>query len=172
MSDTDIAAPPAAEAQPKPRPVLKSAKAPDSGDMPKPADGGVSADDPRRPGFVRQPFSGVTLKLSAPKRAGYHRHWFNDVLDRIGEAKRAGYTHVCEEGSTRPIKRVVGTAKGGGPLTAFYMEIPKEWFEEDMAAGQKVVDEIDRAIWGDNIARKPGDNRYTPKGAIKIEEDD
>lgn len=144
------------------------------GEMPRPGKaGGISQDDPRRPGFVRQPFGAVSLKLSAPKRAGYHRHWFNDELDRIAQAKAAGYTHVLEESTNKPMKRVVGTAKQGGALTAYLMEIPKEWFEADMAVGQKMVDEVDAAIRGGTVASKEGDERYVPNQgkAIRIEQD-
>lgn len=158
-----------------PRPARPSSP---PANMPVTESGGLSADNPdapdapsQRPGFVRKPFGNMAQKLNAPQRKGYHRHWFNDVLDRIEQAKAAGYAHVIEEGSRKPMKRVVGTAKGGGALTAYLMEIPIEWFEEDMRNGQKAVDEIDEAIRGGDVARKPDDERYTPNRGIKIEAD-
>lgn len=169
--ETQTAAPRGTQSQPRaPRPARQA-----SLDMPPQTAGEVNADNPDdpgpRPGFVRKPFGSMAQKLAAPKREGYHRHWFNDVLDRIQQAKDAGYQHVTEEGSKKPMKRVVGTAKGGGPLVAYLMEIPEEWFRQDMAAGQKVVDEIDVAIRGGDIARKPDDERYVPKGGIRFEDE-
>lgn len=136
--------------------------------MPEPQDTAVSEDTA---GFVRRPFGTSEQKLSAPKRAGYHRHWFNDIPGRVDRAKEAGYAHVANKKGS-PIKRVVGASPFGGPLVAYLMEIPIAWFQEDMAREQKKVDEIDAALRGDDIARKPNDQRYTPKNAIKIGDDD
>jgi hypothetical protein len=122
----------------------------------------------RRPDFKRQPFGSLAQKLSAPKRDSYHRHWFNDVLDRIEQATAAGYTHVKDQNTRRPMSRVVGVAKGGGPLTAYLMEIPEKWFKEDARRKQQAVDEIDAALRGGDVARKDNDERYVPKHGIKI----
>lgn len=159
---------------PAPKPVKKPAPVSaelQPGEMPVQEPNAISSDDPRRPGFVRQPFGAVSLKLSAPKRKGYHRHWFNDVLDRLQEAKAAGYTHVCKENTAIPMSRVVGAAKGGGPLTAYLMECPEEWFRQDYAAQQAVVDEIDAAIRGGTVATKEGDERYVPPRGIAVTEE-
>lgn len=125
------------------------------------------SEDGRPKGFVRQPFGATTFKLTAAAREGYHRHWFNEVLDRLDQAQRAGYTFVKEEG--KRVKRVVGVAKGGGPLTAYLMEIPQQWYEEDMARTQRNVDEIDAAIRGGQIGNQ--EERYVPEKGIKIDYD-
>jgi hypothetical protein len=94
----------------------------------------------------RKPFGSQTQKLAYKKREGYHHHWFNDVPGRIAAAKEAGYTHVIDETTQKPIQMVVGTTQQGGPLTGFLMEIPEEWFQEDMQKQQDAVDEKEETI--------------------------
>jgi hypothetical protein len=93
---------------------------------------------------ARKPFGAMQQKLAYPERAGFHRHWFNNTAGRIQTAQEAGYEHVVANG--KPVEKVVGTAEGGGPLNAFLMEIPQEWFEEDMAAQQREIDEKEKSI--------------------------
>lgn len=88
----------------------------------------------------RKPFGSVDQKLAWPVRPGYHQHWFNDDPGRVFAAKEAGYDHV-QDHSGRPVSRVVGVAAGGGPLLGYLMEIPQEWYEEDIARQQAIVDE-------------------------------
>lgn len=92
----------------------------------------------------RRPFGSNQQKLFYPQRPGFHRHWFNDEDGRIEDAKAAGYENVKE--GDNPVRRVVGTAKAGGPLYGYLMEIPEEWWEEDMARNQEQVDRTEQAI--------------------------
>jgi hypothetical protein len=92
----------------------------------------------------RKPFGAMTLKLAYPIREGFHRHWFNDVAGRVQRAEEAGYTHV--EANGKPVSKVVGTAEGGGSLTAFLMEIQEAWYKEDMAAQQAEIDEKEKSV--------------------------
>lgn len=93
---------------------------------------------PARPN--RKPFGSMQLKLAHEIRQGFHGHWFNDVPGRVDRAKDAGYEHVKDKNG-KEVKRVVGTAEGGGALTAYLMEIPEEWYQEDMKAEQAHIDE-------------------------------
>jgi hypothetical protein len=116
----------------------------------------------------RKPFGSLEQKLAYPSREGYHRHWFNDVRDRITRAQEAGYEHV-KDGDGKNVARVVGTHPDNpGPLTAYLMEIPEEWWAEDMRAQQKVVDEKEDAMRRGELDSKPGDNRYVPSQGISI----
>jgi hypothetical protein len=82
---------------------------------------------------TRRPFGSMMQKLAYPKRPGYHRHWFNDNSGRIEYATdEAGYTHVKDPKTGKNVSRVVGTREGGNPITAFLLEIPDEWFNDDM----------------------------------------
>ena len=117
----------------------------------------------------RRPFGSQVQKLAYEPRAGYHRHWFNNSPGRIEQALEAGYTHV-EDKEGKKVQRVVGVDAAGAPLTGYLMEIPEEWFEEDMARNQKMVDERDHAIRTGSIAGQPGkDGVYIPEArGIKI----
>jgi hypothetical protein len=146
---------------------------------PEPAEAvgpGESADLPpggRRAGFVRKPFGGREAKLKFPDRPGYHRHWFNDEPGRILRATEAGYEQVIDPRSGKPVCNVVGIGRGGGALTAFLMEIPEEWYREDMQAqdnevlgllGQIKSGEYERPAGRDGQLRYAG----STKGDISI----
>lgn len=104
---------------------------------------------------TRKPFGAMMLKLAYPDRVGFHRHWFNETAGRIQRAQEAGYEHVTVDG--KPISKVVGTAEGGGALNAFLMEIPEEWYNEDMAAQQREIDEKEKSIKERNIEGSKAD---------------
>lgn len=129
----------------------------------------IPSDSTGRRKFVRKPFGQQMQKLAYPVEPGYHHHWFNDNgRGRIDQAKEAGYEHVIGRDGN-PVKAPVGVAEGGSILIAFLMKIPQEWYEDDMAAQQRAIDEIDRAIHSGAIAGKPGeDGRYIPARGIKM----
>lgn len=114
----------------------------------------------------RKPFGSRRQRLRAEAREGYHRHWFNDSPGRIKEAVEAGYEHVKEDG--KPIHQVVGRDESGKPMDGYLMEIPIQWYLEDMKEREREADEIDEAIRGGEVGRKKGDQRYVPGGAIRI----
>lgn len=77
-------------------------------------------------------------------------------------ALAAGYTHV-EDKEGKKVVRIVGVNPAGGPLQGYLMEIPEEWYQEDMTAGQEAVDRIDGSIRRGDIAGEVGkDGRYVP----------
>ncbi|GBQ26812.1 hypothetical protein ACLRDC_10635 [Gluconacetobacter sacchari] len=87
----------------------------------------------RRGAPARRPFGLREQKLAYPDREGYHRHWFNDEPGRIARAVDAGYAQVKDD-SGKPVSMTVGVARGGGAQVAYLMEIPAEWYRQDMAA--------------------------------------
>lgn len=155
-----------------------------SNEMPAPDHGAVTQDDfpseqhapaaEQGPGRrTRVPFGATQQKLSYPPRPGFHRHWFRDDPGRVERAKQAGYDHVQDPSTGQPVTRLGGVAEGGGGLDMYLMEQPQHWHDEDVAAGQKPVDEIDRAIKHGAIGREKAggeaETRYQPDGrGIKI----
>lgn len=123
------------------------------------------ADLPQRP--ARKPFGSMSLKLEYPQREGFHRHWFNDIPGRVSRALEAGYEHVKGLDGA-PVKRVVGSAEGGGALTAYLMEIPEEWYQQDMAQEQQIIDEKEAAMRRGVAEGKEGEGQYVPKQGISI----
>ncbi len=126
---------------------------------------------PRR---TRKPFGSQEQKLSWPEREGFHRHWFNDEPGRLIRANEAGYEHVHDPATGKNVCTVVGIARGGGPLTAYLMEIPLQWYQEDMAAQDSVVHERLGQIAGGDFERptgRDGSLRYagSTRGPISIE---
>ena len=128
----------------------------------------------RRVAFERKPFGTWDQKLAYPSRDGFHRHWFNDEPGRIMRARDAGYTQVNDD-QGRPVSTVVGIGRGGQPLVAFLLEIPEDWFREDMTHQENVVHDLMTQIGrGDHTRpRGPdGDLRYSgsaSRGDIRIE---
>lgn len=90
---------------------------------------------------TRKPFGSMVQKLAVPPREGYHRYWFNEEPGRVDQAKENGYNFVLDA-NKKPMTRVVNRA---GQI-AFLMEIPKEWFDEDLAAQQQAVDDKEDTI--------------------------
>jgi hypothetical protein len=178
MTDT-VAGMEPARAMPRGRPFVKKAGAelsaaavPSSpallSDAPPVVSGGPSLQAPQRRRTVN-PFGALVQKLAYPPRSGYHQHWFNDDENRIGQAKEGGYEHVTSKNGT-PVSRRVGTTKAGGVLNAYLMEIPQEWYEEDMAAQQAEVDKREAGYKrGADDHGQPGiDGRYLPSRGITI----
>lgn len=135
--------------------------------LPQPATSALSQDGPSP--FIRKPFGNRGQKLAAAARVGYHRHWFNDDPGRILAATEAGYTHVLDQKSGRNVSATVGHNEGGNPVLAFLMEMSQEWYDEDMAAQQREVDLVDKAIHRGAIQGEVGvDGRYSPSRGISI----
>lgn len=116
---------------------------------------------------TRRSFGSMDQKLRAEKRPGFHRHWFNEVPGRIDDAREAGYEHVLDRHGKHE-KRVVGKHQSGDPLFAYLMEIPEEWYTEDMERLQSRIDETDSAIKRGALGEQQGENRYVPAQGIKI----
>lgn len=121
--------------------------------------------EPVRQRPARKPFGSMQQKLAYPERPGYHRHWFNDSPGRIIAAHEAGYEHV-KDNEGKPVSRIVGTAEGGGPLVAFIMEIPQEWYDEDMGAQKAERDEKMASIKNPVV----GDKTYVGKEGISFKD--
>lgn len=105
----------------------------------------------------RKGFGNQSQKLARPKRAGYHRHWFNDTPGRIARALESGWTHVKNEITKENEKEVVGVAAVGGALHAYLMEIPEEWYQDDMAEQENLNAMKEEAIKGGVQPQKPED---------------
>jgi len=95
----------------------------------------------RVPLGVQQP------KMVAETRPGYVRYWFNDKGNRLASAQAAGYDYVKEHGDQKR-SMTVGTHEDGRPMTAYLMEIPQEFYDEDQALKQVPLDEFEAAING------------------------
>ena len=131
----------------------------------KPASEPVESTAPQRP--VRKPFGMAREKLSYEPRPNYHRRWFNAVPGRIEAATEAGYTHV-KDSQGKVVTRVVSRYENGDALSAYLMEIPEEFYQEDQAAKQAEVDQVDQAIRQETVNVTPDDNRYVPSQGISI----
>ena len=149
-----VEAPPVAAPAPEPVAAAQEPAAPSvmAGDV---------EDRPSR--SERVPLGTMRLKLATEDRPGFVRRWFNEEGGRIQQAKAAGYTFVKDEKGL-PRKTIVGTAKIGGGLTAYLMEVPEEYYLEDMAAKDSVARQFDKDIRrGAGPGTAPGDDgRYVP----------
>lgn len=129
-------------------------------------------DDPlfRRTGAPmreRVPFGNQEQTLAFIARPGYRPYWFSDVPGRISRAKRAGYSHVMDPDTSEPLSRITDRADGRG-RASYLMEIPIQWYQEDMARQAAALglrlDDIRKGQAGPGA----GDNRYVPAQGIHI----
>lgn len=84
------------------------------------------------------------------------QRWFNDVDERIHKAKLGGW-EVVTYGDLKAVgdrtvdtqrhsdKEPVTKAVGGGTI-AYLMQIKREWYEQDQAAKQARVDELEQSM--------------------------
>jgi len=107
---------------------------------------------------ARRPLGRREAKLHYPPRAGFVRRWINDWPGRVENAKAGGWKHVEEHG--KPVTRNVGVAESGGPLHAYLMEIPRQFYDEDQADKTQGLNEIDAQIYGGTFNAEPDDKRY------------
>lgn len=86
----------------------------------------------------RKGFGSFSQKLARPARTGYHRHWFNDTPGRIQRALEAGWTHVKSDITKKNECEIVGVAAAGGVLHGYLLEIPEDWYNDDMIEQEKM----------------------------------
>lgn len=121
----------------------------------------------------RVPLGGYRSKLAIPEnlvdRKRYVPRWINDIPGRINQARDGGYTNVEDPNTGEDITAIVGRDESGQPITAYLMQIDKDFYEEDFQEKQKEVDKIDEAIYKGRVSEQPGDMRYIPSEGIKYE---
>lgn len=115
----------------------------------------------------RKPFGAQEQVLDYPARAGYRRYWFNDVPGRIIRAKEAGYSHVIDSDTSQPVARITDQANGRG-RSSYLMEIPIEWYQQDMARQAAELELRLSAIKNGQAGPGAEDNRYIPQQGIRI----
>lgn len=129
---------------------------------------------------ARVPLNAMQQKMQVKhKNPNFVDRWFNDDHGRLQAAQQAGYEFVEDEDvkaeragtnaeSDARVSIHAGTRRDGSPMNAYLMRIPKEYYDEDQAAKQAVVDETDKAIRGGSIAADDPEHRYVPKDGISI----
>ena len=115
---------------------------------------------------ARVPLGTSQPKLSAEKRPGFVGRWVNDAGGRIDAAKAAGY-----QPDDKGRKVQVGTHADGKTLWAFLMWQKEEFYKEDQAAKQVVVDEVDAAMMRGKPSGADGKEEhgyYVPDEGISV----
>ncbi len=132
----------------------------------------------------RVPMGVAALKMDVPQAANDPDHvyrWINDKPGRLQRAQAGGWEFVEDpsiqigtgsdtrnsEQDSR-VSQVVGKHDNGSPMHAYLMRIKREWYEEDQAAKQSSIDEVEATIKGGRFKEGAGDGRYIPKEGIKI----
>lgn len=102
----------------------------------------------------RTPIGKRNVLTVAGKDANYEYRIVNDSGDRVQEFLDAGYETVSES-SVRVGDKRVNKASAEGSISqisvgqgqkAFVMRIRKDWYQEDQAAKQKHVDQLETTI--------------------------
>ena len=119
-------------------------------------------------GKKRLPLGQRKARLAYPPRPGFVRRWLNDEPGRIFDAENGGYAKVIDSESGVPVHRIVGVAKAGGGLSAYLMEIPEEFYNEDFLLKQIPLNEVDNQIKTGVHSLEADDKRYVPTTGIKI----
>ena len=91
--------------------------------------------------------------LTAPKKSGFVRRFVNDKGDRVESFKDAGWNTVDEDvqvgdskvGKASSMGSLVNPHVGGGQR-AILMEIPEKLYNEDKAASQAAITQVENEI--------------------------
>ena len=122
----------------------------------RPARGEARAERPQR-----TPIGGVGSDLLAVKgiRPGYHPCWVNS--DKVPRYQAAGYSFVESDVTFGSYHVNQGNPLGaryardvGAGQTAYLMEIPQEWYDEDMAKQEEDRQAAEASI--KSVARQQG----------------
>lgn len=91
--------------------------------------------------------------LTAPKRVGFVRRFVNDKGDRVAMFKDAGWETVSNAGEAGDDKLGRATSMGSGTnphvgsgQRAILMEIPEEIYNQDIAASQAEITQVENQI--------------------------
>jgi hypothetical protein len=126
---------------------------------------------PKKERVKRTPINGARNVLNVRgKDPAYSYRIVNDVDTRVNDFLERGYEVVTDQGVTVGDKRVAIPSQSGSVVEmsvgqgqkAVLMRIKKEWYDEDQAAKQQSVDQIENQMKAET--RKDGNY-----GSIKIE---
>jgi len=116
----------------------------------------------------RRPFGSLQQRLAYPLRPGYHPHWFDDSQPgRVAHAQECGWEHRLDRDGKK-VTRLGGTTANGQPQVLYLMDLPQEWYDDDMRVYQEEVNAREAAIKRGDLERKDGDGRYIPAQGISI----
>ena len=115
----------------------------------------------------RQPFGALEQELAYAPRPGYRRYWFNDKPGRIRRALRAGYAHVIDPDTGDSVSRITDRVDGRGQ-SSYLMEIPIQWYQQDMAKQAAVLEQRLHDIRIGKQEAEHAEGRYIPQQGITI----
>ena len=104
---------------------------------------------------IRRPIGSYAQKLALPERRGYKRHWFNDQSGRVEDAEANGWAFIKDRDGLN-LKRCVGTGRDKNALYGYAMELPLEFWLEDMAARHQEASAKMDSVRSKPFAAKPG----------------
>lgn len=127
----------------------------------------------RRTGEVaqaqRKPFGDSEQQLAYPERPGYRRYWANDRPGRIKRFIQAGYAHVVDDETGEVVARNTDVIDGHG-RKSYLMEIPIQWYQEDMAKNAaRLADRLNDIRTGRHGPGSEDPTRYVPRQGISIQ---
>ncbi len=114
----------------------------------------------------RTPINGTRNVMTASdKDPDFHYRFVNDTGDRVARFQELGYEIVTDPKHKLGDRRVAqatpeGSARtisAGGGVTAVLMRQRKDWFNEDQAAKQADIDEIEKSMKREALE---GEGRY------------
>lgn len=103
----------------------------------------------------RTPINGTRNRLNVRgQEPGYVYRIVNDIDDRISTFQEMGYEIVTDKTVSVGDKRIANPTQEGSPvtvsvgqgITGYLMRQKKEWYDEDQAAKQKQVDDLEKSM--------------------------
>jgi hypothetical protein len=87
-------------------------------------------------------------------KKNFSYRWINDAAGRIDALTVRDDWDIVRDPSVKddsnsegaPVRNLVGRKEDGGPLYAYLCKKPLDWFNEDRAKKQRIVDELEGAL--------------------------
>jgi len=106
----------------------------------------------------------LSFQISEEDRKNYSYRVINDQDDRLARAQEAGYEFVQSEQSLGDLRVAEASTLGanvakpvGNGVTGYLMRIKKEWYDEDQAAKEAKLKELEQSMQKTNVTKQYGE---------------
>ena len=105
----------------------------------------------------------LSFRISDADKAAYSYRVINDQDDRLARAQEAGYEFVASDQPLGELGVAEASSLGanvakpvGNGVTGYLMRIPREFYDEDQAAKEAKLTEIEKSMQTTNVAKQYG----------------
>jgi hypothetical protein len=106
----------------------------------------------------------LSFQIDQKDKEAFSYRVINDQDDRLARAQEAGYEFVQSEESLGDLRVAEASSLGanvakpvGNGVTGYLMRIKKEWYDEDQAAKEAKLKELEQSMQSTNVTKQYGE---------------